>query len=65
MTKAKIIEWLGYWNRASMGPNLNRVETFEDMVTCRKFNMVMNVGLFYDVTDEQLWEAFQEWRLNR
>lgn len=62
MTTANLQNWIGYWDRASMGPSLHNVHTFEDMKVCRMFNPSMQGGVVWDVTDEQMWEALLKYR---
>lgn len=59
MAQKSLVDWIGYWDRASDGPRIDLVRSFDDLAMCRKFNRVMQFGVMWDVTDEQLWEAVQ------
>lgn len=61
MTKANIIRWIGYWTRANMF-SFDEIKSLADVALARKFCPEMNVGVFYGVTDAQLWEAITETR---
>lgn len=59
MARNDLISWVGYWDRASDGPRIDRVHNLTDLATCRKFNRVMQFGVMTDVTDAQMWDAVQ------
>jgi hypothetical protein len=62
MAQASIVNWIGYWDRASLGPNIARVQTFSDLQTCRRFNPAMRNGVMVNVTDAAMWSALQDYR---
>lgn len=59
MAKQELISWIGYWDRGSDGPRIDRVRSFDDLVNCRRFNRCMNGGVMWNVTDAQMWDAVQ------
>lgn len=61
MRLGETIEWIDYWNRAHM-VNVDAIQSVDDMHLARKHCSCMSHGLFYDVTDEEMWAALQRHR---
>jgi hypothetical protein len=62
MTRNNLIDWMGYWDRASFGPCIDKIVTFDDLVTCRRFNPSMTRGVMFDVPDAAMRDALAEYR---
>lgn len=61
---ANIIDWIGYWDRASMGPRIDHIANRADLSACRMYNPCMNDGVMWDVSDDQMWDALVAYREN-
>lgn len=62
MATGNLISWIGYWDRASNGPAICKIHSLSDMKICRTYNPSMQGGLMWNVTDQQMWSALQEYR---
>ena len=61
MTKEEIQTWLTYWASSHM-VSVDRILAYDQVPIARKYCRVMNVGVFHDVTDGQIWDALREMR---
>jgi hypothetical protein len=57
----KLTEWLEYWSAAHM-VNVDQILSVDDMHTARLHCSCMSHGLFWDVTDEEMFAALQRKR---
>jgi hypothetical protein len=42
--------------------NVDEIRSLADMASARSFCSCMSRGIFWDVTDEEMWGALQEFR---
>lgn len=61
-SKTEVLNWIGYWDRSSQGPNFGAVKTEADMVLCRRFNPVLQTATTAHLSDTQLFGLLQEYR---
>jgi hypothetical protein len=61
MKRADIKRWIAYWT-AAKAVAFNEIHSVADMSAARKFCAVMRDGVFWNVTDGEMWAALREMR---
>lgn len=61
MRLGETIKWLDYWNKAHMVA-VDEIKSLADMRVARSFCSCMGRGIFWDVTDEEMWAALDRFR---
>ena len=61
MTQSDIVRWLGYWDR-SKSVALDEIRAFDHVYQARKYCQVMRTGIFWDITDLEIWRALLKMR---
>jgi hypothetical protein len=59
MDKATIKTWVRYWN-SSKEVNFSEIGSLDDMAQARLFCQVLRVGLFAEVSDQAILDAWRE-----
>ncbi len=61
MTQAEIQGWLTYWTNAKMVA-FDQINAFDQVHLARKYCQCMRVGVFWNVSDLDIWRALENMR---